>query len=196
MAGTTKTVSGRKRYFIMLAGILLFLPPLSLIPQTAGEVNMCGAVCPKMFFIIPQKGILNGFAQAVQTMWFGAALVGVILTVTFFFGRLWCSHVCPIGGTSELVSRAVPGKLKINYSFISAPAFRYGYLFVFIAGAFAGIGGIACKLCNFRVIPFLAGSPFVPAYRTYLTTSMGLAGLATISVSGFFARGGRAYCNL
>ncbi len=196
MAETTRKLPGTARYLLMLAGIALFLPPLSFIPQTAGEVNMCGAVCPKMFFILPPRGILNGLANNIQSMWFGAALVGVILMITLFFGRLWCSHICPIGGASEIVSRGIPGKLKIDFSFINAPAFRYGYLFIFIAGAFIGIGNIACKLCNFRVIPFLAGSPFIPAYRTYLMTSMGLAGLLAISITGFFARGGRAYCNL
>ncbi|MBI5206010.1 MAG: 4Fe-4S binding protein [Nitrospirae bacterium] len=196
MTGITKILSENKRYIFMLLGIALFLPPLSVIPQAAGEVNMCGTVCPRMFFIFSPKGIASGFIDNIGAAWFGSALVGLILVVTLFFGRLWCSHVCPIGGTSELISRGIHERVKINFSIINAPAFRYGYFIVFIAGAFLGIGSIACKFCNFRVIPFLAGAPFVPAYRTYLTTSMGIAGLATIGVSGFFAKGGRAYCNL
>lgn len=186
----------KMRYIFMIMGIALFLPPLSLIPQFAGEVNMCGAACPKMFFIIPSKGGASGLLNNVSSMWFGVALVSAILLSTLFLGRLWCSHVCPVGGISEMANRGVPCKLKMNLSFINAPAFRYGYLFVYIAGALIGIGGIACKLCNFRVIPFLAGVPFVPAYRTYLLTSMGIAGLLTLSLTGFFAKGGRGYCNL
>lgn len=193
MQGITKI---KRRYIFMLLGILLFLPPLSVIPQAAGEVNMCGAVCPRMFFILSPKGIWSGLVNGIQSMWFGTALVGAIFLVTLFFGRLWCSHVCPIGGTTEFINKGVPKKLKINFSFIQAPAFRYGFLFIYIAGALIGIGAIACKLCNFRIIPFMIGSPFVPAYRTYLATSMGLAGLATIGVSGFLAKGGRGYCNL
>lgn len=190
------TIKWNKRYLFMILGIALFLPPLSMIPQTAGEVNMCGAVCPRMFFIIPPKGIWSGFINNISSAWFGVALVSAILVVTIFFGRIWCSHMCPVGGTTEIVSRGVPKKLKIDFSFMNAPAFRYGYLFIYIAGAVIGIGSIACKLCNFRVIPFLIGSPFVPAYRTYLATSMGAAGLATIGILGFFAKGGRGYCNL
>ncbi len=186
----------KMRYIFMIMGIALFLPPLSLIPKFAGEVNMCGKVCPRMFFIIPSKWGASGLLNNISSMWFGAALVSSILVVTIFFGRLWCSHVCPVGGASELGSKGIPDKLKINFSFMNAPAFRYGYLFVYIAGAVIGIGSIACKLCNFRVIPFLAGAPFVPAYKTYLLTSMGIAGLLTVSVTGFFAKGGRAYCNL
>ena len=185
----------KMRYIFMIMGIALFLPPLSLIPQFAGEVNMCGAVCPRMFFIIPAKG-WSGFVNSISSAWFGVILVSAILAVTIFFGRLWCSHLCPIGGASELVSKGIPDKLKINFSFMNAPAFRYGYLFIYIAGAVIGIGSIACKLCNFRVLPFLVGSPFVPAYRTYLLTTMGIAGLFTIGLTGFFAKGGRGYCNL
>lgn len=177
-------------------GVLMFLPPLSVIPQMAGEVNMCGTVCPRMFFIIPAKDIWAGFLNNMQSAWFGVTLVGLILLATLFFGRLWCSHLCPIGGATEVISKGIPKKLKLNFSFINSPAFRYGYFAVYIAGALIGIGSIACKFCSFRAIPFLFGFPFVPAYRTYLLTSMGLAGLLTIVVLGFMARGGRAYCNL
>ena len=186
----------KRRYIFMIMGIALFLPPLSLIPQFAGEVNMCGAVCPRMFFIIPSKGGANGLLNNISSMWFGVGLVSAVLLTSLFFGRLWCSHVCPVGGISEMANRGVPDKLKMNLSFIHAPAFRYGYLFIYIAGAVIGIGGIACKLCNFRVIPFLAGSLFIPAYRTYLATSMGLAGLALIGTLALAVKGGRGYCNL
>lgn len=196
MAAVIKGLRANKRYLFILLGIALFLPPLSVIPQAAGEVNMCGAVCPRMFFILPADRVLKGFSENIRAEWFGAALVGAVLTVTLFFGRLWCSHICPVGGTAELVSKGVPEGLKINFTFINAPAFRYGYFLIFVAGTFLGLGGIACKLCNFRVIPFLAGAAFVPAYRTYLSTGMGIAGLFTIALTGFFANGGRAYCNL
>lgn len=185
-----------KRYLTILIGMLLFLSPFAVVPQIAGEVNMCGTVCPRMFFTLAPTGIINGFSKNVQTEWFGAFLVGLILLTTVLLGRMWCSHFCPIGGTTELVSRSIPQKFKIRFSFLHAPAFRYAYLFVFVAGAMLGIGGIACKLCNFRIIPFLAGSPFVPAYRTYLLSSAGLAGFFIVSLTGFLAKGGRAYCNL
>jgi ferredoxin len=186
---------GRRR-FTILAGMLLFLAPFAFIPQLAGEVNMCGAVCPRMFFILPAGDIAAGLSRAVSAEWFGVGLVGAILGATLLFGRLWCGRFCPIGGTAELVSRLVPDRLKLNYSAVKAPAFRYAYFAIFVAGTWLGLGGISCKLCNFRVIPFLAGAPFVPGYRTYLLSSIGLAGLLTVLASGFLARGGRAYCNL
>lgn len=193
---STKLLSSRGRVFTILAGMLLFLSPFALLPQLAGEVNMCGAVCPRMFFILPAGGLAAGFGRAFAAAWFGVALVGLILAVTFLLGRLWCGRFCPIGGSAELVSRAVPERLKLNFAGLHAPAFRYAYLFIFVAGAWLGIGGIACKLCNFRVIPFLFGAPFVPGYQTYLLSSAGLAGLLTVCLTGFLAKGGRAYCNL
>jgi polyferredoxin len=196
MGRITEILSAKRRFVFLFIGMLLFLPPLSFVPQAAGEPNMCGKVCPRLFIILSPKGILPGALSNIQAMWFGVMLVAVILAVTYFFGRLWCSHLCPIGGFSEMVSRIFPGWMKINFTGIDVPAFRYGYFAVFVVGAYAGIGAIACKLCNFRVIPFLVGAPFEPAYVAYFSTSMGLAGLLSVSVFGFFARGGRAYCNL
>lgn len=186
----------KKRYLFIFLGIAVFLPPLSIIPQVAGEVNMCGSICPRMFFIMPTKDIGAGFLNNINSMFFGFLLVSLILLITLFFGRLWCSHLCPVGGISELSNKLIPHKWKMDFSSIEAPAFRYGYMFIYIGGAFLGIGSIACKLCNFRVIPFLVGSPFVPAYRTYLMTSMGIAGLGLIGVLALAIRGGRVYCNL
>jgi len=193
---TTKFFPPRGRTLTILAGMALFLSPFALLPQLAGEVNMCGAVCPRMFFILPAGWPSAGFMRGVTAAWAGVSLVGLILAVTFLLGRLWCGRFCPIGGTAELVSRAAPERLKINFSFLHAPAFRYAYFFIFVAGTWLGLGGISCKLCNFRVIPFLAGAPFVPGYRAYLLSSAGIAGLLTVFLTGFLARGGRAYCNL
>ncbi|MFA6316764.1 MAG: 4Fe-4S binding protein [Elusimicrobiota bacterium] len=184
------------RRWTLAAGMVLFLSPLALVPQLAGEVNMCGAACPRLFMILPSSGVLAGLGQKAAAEWFGAGLVAAILAATFLFGRLWCGRLCPIGGATECVSRLVPTRWKISFSFLEAPWFRYAYFAVFVAGVWLGIGAIGCKLCNYRVIPFLAGAPFVPGYRTYLLSSIGLAGLLTVTVTGFLALGGRAYCNL
>jgi polyferredoxin len=161
------------------------------------EPNMCGQVCPKLFLIMPKDGeILGKIWENIRAMWFGASLVLTIITVTFFFGRLWCGHICPVGGLPEFVGKFIPRILKINFSWMNAPAFRYGYFAIFMFASVFGIGSIACKLCNFRVIPFLTGAAFEGAYVAYLSSSIGIAGIVTVLVTGVFARGGRAYCNL
>ncbi|MBI5583718.1 MAG: 4Fe-4S binding protein [Deltaproteobacteria bacterium] len=196
MENTIKSFSvPSRRTILIILGMVLFLPPLNIIPQAVGEVNLCGRVCPRLFLILSPKGIIPGGLANIQAMWFGAVLVGAVLGITLLFGRFWCGHLCPIGGFSEMVSRGLPGRIKINFSGIDAPAFRYGYLAVFIAGAYVGLGSIACKLCNYRVTPYLLGLPFEPAYRAYFSTSLGMAGLLTMTATGFLAKGGRAYCN-
>ncbi|MDH4100486.1 MAG: 4Fe-4S binding protein [Nitrospirota bacterium] len=183
------------RYAWIIAGMLLFLPPVAFLPQLVGEANLCGKLCPRMFYIIGADPTWTKIGENVLRMWAGAALVGAILFVTFFFGRLWCGHLCPIGGTQEVVSKLLPEKATIDYRKIPAPPFRYAYFSVYILGATVGIGSIACKFCNFRVIPFLFGSPFVPTYQAYFMTGVGLAGLAVVVLTGFLAWGGRGYCN-
>jgi len=183
------------RYAVILGAMLLFLPPAAILPQLAGEANLCGKLCMRMFFLPGTNPSWLRTAENVAADWAGVLLLLTILTVTFLFGRLWCGYLCPIGGTQEIVSTMVPEKVTIDWRKIPAPPFRYGYLGVYVLGATLGAGSIACKFCNFRVIPFLAGAPFVPAYRAYLLTGLGLGGLAVIVLTGFMAWGGRAYCN-
>jgi len=180
----------RKRTLFLILGILLFLPPLSLVPQFFGAVGFCGTWCPRMFLKLSPPG------RIFASTYMGVALVTALLAVTAWRGRYWCSHVCPIGGVTELGSRAVPKRGKLDFSWIHAPSLRYGYLAVFLLAPVLGLGSICCNLCNFSVVPKLFAAPFEPASRAYFLTTMGGINLASIGVLGFMARGGRAYCNL
>ena len=149
------------RYAIILVGISLFLPPLSLLPQFFGESRFCGTWCMRMYMNNPSSYMM--FATFM-----GMALAALVFAMTFFFGRLWCGRLCPIGGTSEIASNLVPDKIKIDYSKIPAPAVRYGYFLVFLAAPALGIGTLCCKLCNFSTVPQLFTAPFMPgAWRTF-----------------------------
>jgi polyferredoxin len=187
--------SQKVRYLLILLGIALFFPPISPIPQIVGEPNFCGKLCPRLFFIPSGSPGIGSFISKLLRDWAGAILLGTILITTLFFGRLWCSHLCPIGGTAEAVSKGLPKRALIDFRRIEAVPFRYGYFSVYLFAVVIGIGSIACKFCNFRVIPFLIGSPFEPAYRAYFLTSVGAIGILVIAAFGFFAKGGRAYCN-
>jgi len=183
------------RYLAILGGMLIFLPPLAFLPQLAGESNLCGKLCMRMFFVPGAAPSWGKLADNLAADWLGATVLLAILIVTFWFGRLWCGHLCPVGGAQEMVSSLIPGRAKLDFRKIPAPAFRYGYFGIYVLGATLGAAGIACKFCNFRVIPFLFGAPLVPAYRAYFATSLGLASLAVVVITGFLAWGGRAYCN-
>src|SRR3990167_6928003 len=65
MARITDSLNIKPRDILILFGILIFLPPLALIPQIAGEPNMCGKVCPRMFFILSPKGVMQGAVSNV-----------------------------------------------------------------------------------------------------------------------------------
>ncbi len=184
------------RYWIILAAIILFLPPLSFLFQFSGDSNFCGTWCPRMFFVwragISGKDFLMGFLRS----YLGVALVLGIWVSTFFLGRYWCSHLCPVGGTMEAGGKLLPKSLKINYSGIPAAAFRYGYLAVFFIAPAIGIGSLCCNYCNFATIPRLFGAAFSQTDMAYFLRSAGLVNLGLVVVLGFLAQGGRAYCNL
>jgi polyferredoxin len=186
----------RNRTIVLVASTLLFLPPLAAIVQLTGDERFCGTWCPKMFFVWHQGQTWSGFATRIVRSYMGVALVAGILTTTYFFGRHWCSHLCPVGGFMELGSKLVPRWLKIDFSSFPAPAFRYGVLAVYILAPALALGSLGCSYCHFGTVPRLAGAAFSPADAAYFLRTTGLISLALVLLLGLFARGGRAYCNL
>lgn len=197
--GTSATQSSflaRHRTGILLGALLLFLPPLAIIVQaTSADVDLCGTWCPRMFFAIRKGAGIGEIIGGMARSYMGVALVVAILLTTLFLGRYWCSHLCPVGGATELGGRLLPRFLKIDYSGIPAAPVRYGYLAVYLAAPLIGIGSLCCSYCNFATIPRLFGAPFVEADMVYFFRTAGLINLGLMVALGFLARGGRAYCN-
>ena len=183
------------RYYIIFIFALLFLPPISFLFQFTGDSNFCGTWCPRMFFVWRENMALSTYLAGFMRAYMGVILVSGILITTLFLGRIWCSHMCPIGGIMELGSKLVPRFFKIDFSKIPAPAFRYGYLTVYFGAAAFGIGSLCCSYCNFGVIPRLMGAAFSSADLAYFLRTAGLINLGLVIVLGFCAKGGRAYCN-
>lgn len=193
----TKSVWVRHRLWIILGGIVLFLPPLAVIFQVTQDTSFCGTWCPRMFLTWRQGTGLDQWLLGFARAYMGVALVLGVLLTTLFLGRYWCSHACPVGGSMELGSRLVPKKLKINYSKVPAPAFRYGYLAVYFLAPAIGIGSICCNYCNFATVPRMAGAAFfMDADIAYFLRTAGLINLGLVLFMGVLAKGGRAYCNL
>ena len=148
-----------------------------------------------MFFVW-RKGMTGSeFTMGFVRSYLGVTLVVSALVSTFFWGRFWCSYLCPIGGTTEVVSKIVPGFLKIDFSKVPSAPIRYGYLSVYLIAPAMGIGQLCCSYCNFALIPRLFGAAFSQADRVYFLWTGALINLGLIVVFGFIARGGRAYCN-
>lgn len=182
-----------KRFLFMLLGMILFLPPLSILPQLTGDNNFCGTWCPRTFFLWHQ---ISKYPTSLTNMYMGVILVLGVVIVTFFFGRYWCSHVCPIGGVTEIGSKVIPEGIKLNYSPVPASAVRYGYLSVYLIAPIFAIGHLCCRYCNFLIVPSLLGAPFNSGDMSYFLRTRGIIGLGLIVILGFFAKGGRAYCNM
>jgi ferredoxin-type protein NapH len=194
--GTQRSWWTRRRTLILAASVLLFLPPLALIPQLTADSNFCGTWCPRMFMIwrAGQSGTawIGGLARA----WAGVGLVAVMLVTTLFLGRYWCSHLCPVAAPLELGSRFIPRSLKLDFSRTPAPWFRYGYLLVYFVAPALALGSLCCSYCNFATVPRLFGAAFEGGDLAYFLRTQGLINLGLIVGLGLFSRGGRAYCNL
>lgn len=193
---TKQRLFGRYRNAILILSVVLFLPPLALVFQLTGNHQFCGTWCPRMFFVWRQGETLGAYSFGFLRSYMGVTLVAGVLVTTYLFGRHWCSHVCPIGGLMELGSRLVPRFLKIDFSAIPAPAFRYGYLSVYLLAPAFGIGSLGCSYCSFGTVPRLVGAAFSPADAVFFLRTAGLISLGLVIVLGFLAKGGRANCNL
>lgn len=193
---TNPSFIARNRYWIMAAAIILFMPPLSFLFQFTGDSNFCGTWCPRMFFVWRKGMTLDSYFGGFLRSHMGVLMVDAVLISTFFFGRHWCSHLCPVGAGMELGSRMIPRALKVDFSIIPAPAFRYGYLTVYFLAPAFGLGSLCCSYCHFATLPRLFGSLFSPADLAYFLRTAGLMNLGLLVFIGFFSRGGKAYCNL
>lgn len=198
MAPTTERPSlfVRHRLGILAASLVLFLPPLALVFQPTGDTGFCGSWCPRMFWTwrpgMKAAEVVVGMARA----WAGVSLIVLVLVLTAFVSRAWCSHVCPVGGAMELASRLVPRRWKLDFGRIPSAPVRYGYLAVYLAAPALGIGSLCCNYCNFAAVPRVFGAAFTSADLAYFFRTAGLINLALVLALGVFARGGRAYCNL
>jgi ferredoxin-type protein NapH len=186
----------RHRVAIMLVSAAAFLPPLAAVFQPSGDTGFCGTWCPRMFFSWRLGQSASSFFAGFARAWLGVALVLAVLATTFFLSRVWCSHVCPIGGAMELGSKLVPKAWKIEFSGVPSAPVRYGYMAVYLLAPALGIGSLCCNYCNFAAVPRLFGAAFTGADLAYFMRTAGLINLGLVDVLGFLAKGGRAYCNL
>ena len=196
MKTTEESFLVRRRTLVLLAAVILFLPPLSLLFQAvSGDTNFCGKWCPRMFFTW-RAGMTGGdFLLGMARSYLGVALVAGMAATTLFLGRYWCSHACPVGAATELGSRLLPRFLKIDYRGIPAAPVRYGYLSVYLIAPLVGLGSLCCSYCNFATVPRIFGALFSHADLVYFFRAYGMINLGMIVLLGFAARGGRAYCN-
>ena len=184
----------KARYSTIILSCALFFAPFLIIPGFFDSDDFCGTLCIRRFYLyFPGMG-LDDLTIQLKVSIAGVFLLLAILVVTFFFGRLWCSFICPIGGFPELVSRTLNNRIKIEYRALPQVAIRYGY-FGFYLVMMPMIGISACTLCNFMTIPrifdALGGGQMG---MNYILSTIGIANVALVALLGFFASKGRAFC--
>ena len=184
----------RFRYGMILLSCLAFFSPFLLIPSLAGNPDLCGKLCMRRFYLYFPGMSLEDLNTQIAVSLIGVVFFFVILVTTFFFGRMWCAYVCPVGGFPELVSRLLPDRWKIEYRALPQVPIRYGYFATYVV-LLPILGISACTLCNFITVPrifeaFSGGAMGI----AFLFSAIGLVNLALLFLLGFFASKGRAYC--
>jgi len=179
---------------MILISSISFLGSLAFIPQMVGNDDLCGVMCMRRFYLYFPGMTLEDFFTHINVAFVGVIAFGLILLTTFFYGRMWCSFLCPVGGLAELGSRMLNDKWKIEFRSLPQVQIRYGYFAVYLV-LMPLLGISACTLCNFITIPRLVEA-LSGEYRgiVFIISSVGLVNLGLLFLLGFFASKGRAYC--
>ena len=182
------------RYVLILLSTLLLLSPFTLIPSVFGSSDLCGPLCMRRFYLYFPGMTWDDLLNQISVAAVGAGFLAAILISTFFFGRMWCSYLCPMGGVPELASRMTGERWKLEYRWLPQVPIRYGYFLTFIF-LMPMVGVSACALCNFITIPriFQAASGDWRGIA-FLVTTVGMVNLGLVLLLGVFANKGRAYC--
>lgn len=152
--------------------------------------------------------------------------VGVILfllLLTFVFGRIYCSIICPLGVFQDVaarIGRISPKRRKFPYSYSPAISWlRYGMLALFLVLLIAGVGGGMALLAPYSSYGRMVNNLFQPlwqwgnnllayfaeragSYAFYETevwmksgTTFVIAAVTFVTLVVLAARHGRTYCN-
>jgi formate hydrogenlyase subunit 6/NADH:ubiquinone oxidoreductase subunit I len=113
------------------------------------------------------------FLPAILALNIGA--VAALVLLTFMFGRIYCSVICPLGVFQDIAARVMPkrrkgtakaGTPKHRYAFSPAVTWlRYGVLAVFGVLFVLGVNSVFALLEPYSIYGRIASSLFVPLYQ-------------------------------
>lgn len=104
------------------------------------------------------------FLPAVLALNLGVVLL--LIALTWIFGRVYCSVICPLGIFQDVVSW-LAGKRKKN-RFRYSPALswlRYGVMVIFILAMISGLGAWAALIAPYSAYGRIASNLFVPLWQ-------------------------------
>lgn len=104
------------------------------------------------------------FLPAVLALNLGVVLL--LIALTWIFGRVYCSVICPLGIFQDVVSW-LAGKRKKN-RFRYSPALswlRYGAMVIFILAMISGLGAWAALIAPYSAYGRIASNLFAPLWQ-------------------------------
>ena len=102
---TKESLWSRHRIWIILAGIILFLPPLSLLFQMTADSNFCGSWCPRMFFAWRKGMSLNEFLTGFLRSYMGVTLVVGLFGIVVWRGFRAAFNAVSTASAPEFIGR-------------------------------------------------------------------------------------------
>ncbi len=194
----------RWRYLAIAAGFFLFVYPSALLVRAAFflEGSTAAANLHKVCFRMPIDWVFSGRLSAFGGRPLLIVFLFGVLGVAFLFGPLFCGWLCPVGSSTELLSRSLPHKFKIDLSRkINPAALRYGFFASFILvsalAAFApslGLASICCRYCASSQLQNIVEGIFNPTALEYWHSGAILTIGAWLFFGGIFWKGGRGWC--
>ena len=192
------------RYLAIVLGFLLFVGPGAYLIRAVFWVqgNTAVADIHKVCFRMPFDWIAGGRLATFDGRYLLIGFLVLVIGVAFVFGPLFCGWLCPVGSSTELLSKPMPNKFKINLQrFISPSALRYGFLASFIAVASLavfvpsmGLASICCRYCASSQLQNIVYGIFDPSSLQYWHSGAIMTSGAWLLVGGVFWKGGRGWC--
>ena len=158
--------------------------------------------------------------QLVPALLFNIAVALIPLLLTFMFGRIYCSVICPLGVFQDAVAWLHNHKRKRPYSYSAAVSWlRYTMLAIMIVAFAAGIGSVVALLEPYSSYGRMVSNLMLPLWQlgnntlaaiaermdsyAFYTTDVWIKSMPTfiIAAATFVIimtlawRNGRTYCN-
>ena len=192
------------RYLAIVGGFVLFVAPMALFTRVGLWLQGSGGTADMhdLCYRMPFAWLISGNFAALNGRYLLMFFLGSVMTTAFFFGPLFCGWLCPVGSSTELISRPVPRKLKIDLSKqLNPAALRYGFLASFLlVSALVGfattpvLASICCRYCASTQIQNITSGISNPTAITYWASGSILALGGWLILGGIFWQGGRGWC--
>lgn len=172
----------------MLRKIRIVLAAIFFIGITLLFLGFAGVLEPWLGWM-PKVQFLPAFLAV------NVGVVAALLLLTFVFGRVYCSTICPMGVYQDIVawiSRKVRGRKAVYHYNKGLKYLRYGIWVLFVIALVAGVHAFVSILAPYSaygrmVRTFFGGNAELPILVIAVSTFVVITVMAWI--------GGRTYCN-